>query len=109
MRTVASGYDPAGGNFSGGPKSESKIHLSRAKTVSTNHPPSVTERVQRAGWWSLPTYEDSMARTKRELQGEIHLPANLHATAHLGRYNYFVRAFCGRLRHVIEAVRSMKS
>ena len=98
MRTVSSGYDPSGGNFSGGPKAEGKVYLSSVKTVSAVTPVKVTERVQKAGWWLLPTYGDSMACTSRELQGEIHLPANLHATAHLGRYDYFVRVLFAALR-----------
>ncbi|EKM55932.1 uncharacterized protein PHACADRAFT_184666 [Phanerochaete carnosa HHB-10118-sp] len=89
MRTLSSGYDPVGGNFSAGPQAEGKIYLSRAKTISTTTPIRMTERVQKAGWWSLPTYGDSMACIDRVLQGEIHLPGNLHATAHLGRYDYF--------------------
>lgn len=94
IRTVSSGYDAAGSNFSSGPKAHRKVPLASVKTISDVTPLRATEHAQRASWWSLPTYEDSMACTSRELQGEIHLPGNLFTTSHLGRYDFVVRTFC---------------
>lgn len=81
-----------GGGDGGGRVPHGKINLAKVKRSSGIYFKDLTERVQIAGWWALPVY-DRTSTQRRELQGEIHIPATAHATAHFGRYNYFVRHF----------------
>ena len=91
MRTISLGYDIGGSNDGGGRVSSRKLELAKAKKSTTLVTfKDLTERVQTASWWPLPAY-DRTSTTQRELQGEIHLPPTIGATAHLGRYDYYVR------------------
>lgn len=88
MRTMILGYDRGGGSTSNTATPDINLNLSGVPPIKGYQ--NLTERVQKAAWWTLPAY-DKTEGGRRELQGEIHLPLNLHTTAHLGLYDYFVR------------------
>ena len=88
MRTMTVGYDRGGGIRGNAPVQDvGIIKLDDVDPVGAFK--NLAERVQKAGWWPLPVYDKTVGE-RRELQGEIHLPANLQATAHLGLFNYYV-------------------